>query len=566
MTNPLHKNRPAISLTSIILLAAVLRLWGITWGLPDETHLFSFHPDEYHSLRGALALATGDFNPHFFNYASLYLNIVAFVCNWHASIGGPDLLQALLKSPTAHVEMAAWVLDARIVTALFGIATVVIVWLAAFWLLGLRAATAAGLLMAIFPWSVLHSHYATVDVPQAFFITLCVLFSIRFFPKYDASGKQPHTLTLRDYALAGLAAGLAASVKYNGALVLLIPVLAHFIAVRQGVRTPHWPAALLMLPVTALFAFAATSPYVFLAWPEAWRDISYEMQHMRVGEEPIRSVYPNGWLFHFHPGLILLVPGLMQARSLRPQLLPVTVFTVIWWLMIGATGVRYGRYELPFEPVIALITGVAIAAMMTGPKSGRTYSKPVWVSIYLLLPCLVLGMLLNSSLKIMCLAEVNSVNQKALQILEQTVAPDEKIALIWEPWFDMPAVDYCNGGTTLRKNRIYSRFIQPIRELAIIGTNPDALEKSEAQLIIVSNYSFSAGFINVSLSHAKMKNYLQEKFSSNLFTPNRLKQNLATLLDCRGNTWISDNNYGMFSWQYHVKQNRTEGQNPSKDE
>ena len=42
----------------LAVVAGALRVWGLKWDLPDATHLFSYHPDEYHSLRGLLSLAT----------------------------------------------------------------------------------------------------------------------------------------------------------------------------------------------------------------------------------------------------------------------------------------------------------------------------------------------------------------------------------------------------------------------------------------------------------------------------------------------------------------------------
>ena len=39
----LIRNAP---LLFILLLALGLRLWGIGWGLPNATRLFSYHPDE----------------------------------------------------------------------------------------------------------------------------------------------------------------------------------------------------------------------------------------------------------------------------------------------------------------------------------------------------------------------------------------------------------------------------------------------------------------------------------------------------------------------------------------
>ena len=69
------------ALVGIIGAAGALRMLGITWGLPGEGHLFSYHPDEYFSLGAAFSLLNSDPNPHFFNYPTLYLYVVAAACN-----------------------------------------------------------------------------------------------------------------------------------------------------------------------------------------------------------------------------------------------------------------------------------------------------------------------------------------------------------------------------------------------------------------------------------------------------------------------------------------------------
>ncbi|MGH3650390.1 MAG: hypothetical protein ACRDU9_06725, partial [Acidimicrobiia bacterium] len=51
----------------VVMLGAVLRLWGIDWGLP-----YLYHPDEPNDLtRTMTMLQTGDPNPHWFHYGSL---------------------------------------------------------------------------------------------------------------------------------------------------------------------------------------------------------------------------------------------------------------------------------------------------------------------------------------------------------------------------------------------------------------------------------------------------------------------------------------------------------------
>ena len=73
------KNKPTnvlliISIGFILLLAFALRTWGINYDLP-----YIYHPDEPGYISIALNIVkTGDLNPHFFNYPSLFFYINSF--------------------------------------------------------------------------------------------------------------------------------------------------------------------------------------------------------------------------------------------------------------------------------------------------------------------------------------------------------------------------------------------------------------------------------------------------------------------------------------------------------
>ena len=61
-----------LPLFGIFLLALVLRLVGIGWGLPDlESHWLSYHPDEFTHVNAAGRVLLGSFNPHLWDYGTL---------------------------------------------------------------------------------------------------------------------------------------------------------------------------------------------------------------------------------------------------------------------------------------------------------------------------------------------------------------------------------------------------------------------------------------------------------------------------------------------------------------
>ena len=66
-----------------------LRAAGLWWGLPNSEHYFSYHPDEIFLLLPSFGFAAGDWNPHFFNYGTLYIYLV----------GIPAVLLGLLPDP-----------------------------------------------------------------------------------------------------------------------------------------------------------------------------------------------------------------------------------------------------------------------------------------------------------------------------------------------------------------------------------------------------------------------------------------------------------------------------------
>jgi hypothetical protein len=65
-------------LVAILALGTYLRLHGISFGLPDK-----FRPDEEYNVSRAVGFQTGNLNPAFFVYPTLYmyvLGVVYFLC------------------------------------------------------------------------------------------------------------------------------------------------------------------------------------------------------------------------------------------------------------------------------------------------------------------------------------------------------------------------------------------------------------------------------------------------------------------------------------------------------
>ena len=197
---------PAFILTILCIVGAILRLAGTDYGLPQI-----LHPDEPHIVDPTLHFYEGDLNPHTFVYTS-FLMYVQYAA---------QRLYLLIAGIFVHIEpsrtMAYFI--GRIVTALFGTATIVVVYKLGKKLFDKNIGLLAALLITIVNSHVNHSHYATTDVPLTFFILLGVYIGWLLLE----TGK------LKYYIWSGVITGLAISTKIPGVFLLLVLAAAHIV-------------------------------------------------------------------------------------------------------------------------------------------------------------------------------------------------------------------------------------------------------------------------------------------------------------------------------------------------
>lgn len=61
-------------LVTILAVALAVRLIGISFGLP-----YVYYPDEAQIVNHAVAFGTGDLNPHYFIYPSLFMYVLFII-------------------------------------------------------------------------------------------------------------------------------------------------------------------------------------------------------------------------------------------------------------------------------------------------------------------------------------------------------------------------------------------------------------------------------------------------------------------------------------------------------
>lgn len=340
----------------IVILALLLNVLFIGRDLPYITH-----PDEPRLVRGAMAMASADFNPHFFVYPSLWFYLLFLAQSLGLAFG---YLLGLVKNftdlmATAFIDQSYFFLVSRLASAFLGAAAVGLVWLMTkdfpFW--GRLAAT---LSLALFGPLINSSHFAIVDGPLTFFVTLALFFYQR-----------------QSFYLGAAAAGLATSIKYNGALVFL-PLL--FLLWQQEKNMGEVIKKSLRLLLTAALAFFITSPFVLLDLPTFLKDWQVIRQGtVATGAAPdflayFKILFQNqGWLL---PGLALL--GFFNKRY-RPWLISLAFFALPYFLLLQAVDYKAERFFLPLAPVLAIGLGSAISFL-----SERARLAPLLLAVILI--------------------------------------------------------------------------------------------------------------------------------------------------------------------------------------
>ncbi len=511
---------PAI-IISIVILAAALRIWGSAWGLPTAQHYFSYHPDETVVLSAAMRINffTGQIDPGFYNYGSLYIYLVAFSILFGSGWGLINLPASNLLS-AAHIgEFSNLYMAGRIVSLLMGIATVYLVYALGKRAYGRKVGILAASFMAVMPIHVMHSKFLAVDVPATFFVTLALIFAFRI-----VDGRR-----WKDYLLAGVFVGLAAATKYNAGLVILSPIVAHFVSDTRKPSRRLLSLKLLSIILATAVAFFAGTPGALMNSGKFASDFAYEVLHVRTGHGLVFTDTGNGYIYHIAhslyygmglPLLILAVAGLIYAlaRRSRSDLILLT-FALVYYAVIGAAQVRFARYTIPMLPVLALL-----AARVTIDVCKRTSERKVMAIGCAAALALVMAYTLAYSLSIDRVYAATDTRDAAAAWISANVPANSSIAFPTIPWFYTPPVRP-NFGAMMVSQRLQGASQMPPYRLIVGDVEWDAnlLKQQSPAYIVLSSFEYED---RVRLHDSSVKSYF-DMLNANYRLQHRFDERLS---------------------------------------
>jgi hypothetical protein len=344
----------------LFVVAAGLRLWGINFGLPAL-----YRPDEDVTVGRAMGIVHGILDPHFADWPHLYFYLAAA---WLA----PLRLIGLVSDP------ASGYLGVRILDALLGSLTVLLVFefgrRAYGWLAGFFGAAA----LSVAFLHVRDSHFGTLDIPLTLACTAGIYVAYRTLQSRG----------LRPLLINGITLGVAASLKYNGALVFAAMAAAQTLRARaQSIRWTRLLARLALIAAIGVITLALTSPFLVLDPAMTQHGIGYIFAHLGKATAPA-----IGWVqlslalwYGIDPVLVLLaVIGVVYAVWRRqPADWIILTFLLVYILVIGAGGSVFFRYADPIIPLLLLLGGRALAALVELTHRGRVRALALGVALVL---------------------------------------------------------------------------------------------------------------------------------------------------------------------------------------
>lgn len=350
-------------LVVILAVALAARCWYLTAGVPHAVGI-----DEPQVVNRSLRiLQTGDWNPHLFDYPTL-------VIYFHAAVAILRFLWGALEGEWSSLDgyrITAVYAACRFMAACIGVATVWITWKLGEELgTARRAALLGAALLAVQPIHVRESHFILTDVPMTALTTLAIWLAVR----------AARLRTIRSYAWAGAACGLAAAAKYNGGVALTAVAAAWLVNERSS---PDRLAKLGAAVGAAAAGFVLGAPFTVIDMP-GFLD-GFAKQFARLAG-PVRGEDPAWLLYVKHlspPSARFFVPLalagaaiLLWRRETRARWTPVFVFTAAYFYILSSHSPVFARYALPLLPILCLFASVALFAALDAVARVPALAKP----------------------------------------------------------------------------------------------------------------------------------------------------------------------------------------------
>ncbi len=370
--------KPNIYFLLIILLGLALRLYGITWGLPNTYHAYSYHPDEARLLiyMANINPVKLDFNPDDFAYPTLHVFILGAAIKLVSFTGLFNLVPDMFYYANHPDDFAMIFLVGRIITLLMSLGSIWLIYKIGEKLYNKKIGLIASFILTIIPIHVIDSHYMTLDIPMLFWMLATMISSVYILK----NGKTKY------YIISGICLGFATATKYPALVALLSIISAH---IMRNYKSKFdikfilslFDKKLLFAALATIVAFIIGVPYSIIE-PQNFINnfittlktssgginipLGFNLGIANWGHGIINYpyIYQIFAALPFVLGIPLYLTGiysifyLLRKDKLKKNMILFSTF-IVYFIIIGKWTLVFQRYYLPLVALFSIFIGVA---------------------------------------------------------------------------------------------------------------------------------------------------------------------------------------------------------------
>ena len=393
--------QPAL-FSGLLLLAAYLRITGLSWGLTSGYgHLRNFQPDEFVSLRGVLQIdlitgrltAPGAYFEGTFNYYLWGVPQAVLKISEKKDARPADSMNATDQADLLYV--------CRWMSVLIDLCTIVIVFFA------IKEATQTfypsligALCYAVLPMQVIYAHFMRTHILSNLLCALVIWLSLKL------RKSQPWQLLV----LVGLVSGLGAATRYPVGIIVVIPCL--YLLFNGSNSLPRWHLRLLhdaknfvagpvwLIGLGFGIGLFLGHPMLFLDSSNVIRAITgetlkYASLNEFSGSRLVNlsvvwkyvtflipfAMYPLAWVVPYCAIIYLLF-----RRSLYSLFVPILIFSLLYLYLMGKgyLGPYFGRITMLLLPGFCVLVGIAWGDLRLELRNKRTLAIILTVALLLI--------------------------------------------------------------------------------------------------------------------------------------------------------------------------------------
>lgn len=341
---------PLILLTLVLILAALLRLQGIGWGLPTEGHpAYSYHPDEAPLVTATVRMTTGGVSPANFIYGgTLFFRTLAVLTS----------LSSVLATSSGYYEaMANAIVVSRLFMTVVALISILLLYRTGALLFNRRVGMIAALFLAVTPAHVVWAQRLRPDELSAFFAIVLFYLAVKLYRSAD----HRH----RYLFAAAFVTGIAVAFRFPLALFGVPAIVAYGLREWAGSTAwrryaKHFGLAFVCVVIGYLVGSpqSLSSPHSLLTGMRVqWLFQSGAFPY-GVGRGP--GIFQYGWTMMVmavgHPFYVLAVAGAVAGLRRRdPGVLLVLSALLPYLLLTFFANWIVVRYLVPLAPFMVLL-------------------------------------------------------------------------------------------------------------------------------------------------------------------------------------------------------------------